>query len=324
MKTVPPTTAEGIERYLGSGLVKGIGPILTKKLVGRFGAEVLAVIENRAAELQTVDGIGPKRQSGSRTHGKRQDKSAKSCCSYTATASAPAERCESSRPTASRRSKKCGAIRTCWQRTSTESASRPPDRAEGRDSQKFARSGEGGHRPCVAQEATSDGHCALPLGKLKLAATKLEVPEATVEQALSQMLTSGSLLLEEIDGEPLIFLPHLRRAEGHRGQDQESSGSRAALPADDFREGNRVVRATDTQEAGPQPARGTENGSRESSRGHHGRSGVGKTTLVNSILMILRAKGVKCLLCAPTGRAAKRLTETTGSEDEDDSSPAGN
>jgi exodeoxyribonuclease V alpha subunit len=62
MKTVPPTTAEGIERYLGSGLVKGIGPILAKKLVGRFAAEVLAVIENRAAELQTVDGIGPKRR----------------------------------------------------------------------------------------------------------------------------------------------------------------------------------------------------------------------------------------------------------------------
>jgi exodeoxyribonuclease V alpha subunit len=62
MKTVPPTTAEGIERYLDSGLVKGIGPILAKKLVGRFGAEVLAVIENRAAELQTVDGIGPKRR----------------------------------------------------------------------------------------------------------------------------------------------------------------------------------------------------------------------------------------------------------------------
>ena len=86
MKTVPPTTAEGIERYLGSGLVKGIGPILAKKLVGRFGAEVLAVIENRAAELQTVDGIGPSAGSGSRTHGKRQGKSAKSCCSCTATA----------------------------------------------------------------------------------------------------------------------------------------------------------------------------------------------------------------------------------------------
>src|SRR6201987_3259066 len=62
MKTVPPTTPEGIEGYLGSGLVKGIGPILAKKLVGRFGAEVLAVIENRAADLQSVDGIGPKRR----------------------------------------------------------------------------------------------------------------------------------------------------------------------------------------------------------------------------------------------------------------------
>src|SRR2546428_13576858 len=66
----------------------------------------------------------------------------------------------------------------------------------------------------VLLEATSDGHCALPLEKLKLAAVKLlEVPEGTVEQASSQMLTSGSLLLEEIDGGPLIFLPHLRKAE---------------------------------------------------------------------------------------------------------------
>jgi exodeoxyribonuclease V alpha subunit len=57
MKTVPPTTAEGIERYLGSGLVKGIGPILSKKLVGRFGAEVLEVIEKRSNELH-IHGLG--------------------------------------------------------------------------------------------------------------------------------------------------------------------------------------------------------------------------------------------------------------------------
>jgi len=47
MKTVPPTTVAGIERYLGSGLVKGIGPVLAKKLVEKFGAEVLTVIETR-------------------------------------------------------------------------------------------------------------------------------------------------------------------------------------------------------------------------------------------------------------------------------------
>src|SRR5208337_228264 len=62
LKTVPPTTAEGIVRYLGSGLVKGIGPILAKKLVGHFGAEVLVVIESRPSELHFVHGIGPKRR----------------------------------------------------------------------------------------------------------------------------------------------------------------------------------------------------------------------------------------------------------------------
>ena len=76
-----------------------------------------------------------------------------------------------------------------------------------------------------------------------------------------------------------------------------------------------MVRAADEQDACPQPARGAEE--RCSPNGAvviTGGPGVGKTTLVNSILMILRAKGVKCLLCAPTGRAAKRLTETTGLE----------
>ena len=62
LKTVPPNTVAGIERYLSSGLGKGIGPVLAKKLVERFGAEVLVVIENRVAELQSVDGIGPKRR----------------------------------------------------------------------------------------------------------------------------------------------------------------------------------------------------------------------------------------------------------------------
>jgi len=62
LKTVPPTTVEGIERYLSSGLVKGIGPVLAKKLVAKFGTDVLSVIEYRSPELQGVDGIGPKRR----------------------------------------------------------------------------------------------------------------------------------------------------------------------------------------------------------------------------------------------------------------------
>jgi exodeoxyribonuclease V alpha subunit len=62
MKTVPPTSAEGIERYLRSGLVKGVGPVLAKKLVAKFGAEVLEVIDKRARDLRFIHNIGLKRQ----------------------------------------------------------------------------------------------------------------------------------------------------------------------------------------------------------------------------------------------------------------------
>jgi len=62
LRAVPPTTPEGIEKYLGSGMVKGIGPIFAKRLVGKFGGEVLAVIEERWADLEQVEGIGPKRR----------------------------------------------------------------------------------------------------------------------------------------------------------------------------------------------------------------------------------------------------------------------
>src|SRR5437868_6191305 len=66
----------------------------------------------------------------------------------------------------------------------------------------------------VLLEATTEGHCALPVVQLSASAGKLlDVSEGTVEQALSQMITSGSLVMETIRGESLIFLPHLRKAE---------------------------------------------------------------------------------------------------------------
>src|SRR3954466_10797690 len=61
LKTAPPTTLEGIERYLGSGMVKGIGPVYAGKLVAAFGEAVFDVIEQAPARLREVGGIGPKR-----------------------------------------------------------------------------------------------------------------------------------------------------------------------------------------------------------------------------------------------------------------------
>ena len=316
MKTVPPTTAEGVERYLGSGLVKGIGPILAKKLVVRFGAEVLGVIEKRPSELQSLDGIGPKRRERI-AHAWQEAKHVREIMLFLHSHGVSTSRA-------------VRIFKTYGEQAIEQVRSNPYMLAKDiygigfatadqiaqrvgipRDSSNRARAGI----DHVLLEATSDGHCALPLGKLKLAAIKLlEVGEAPVEQALSQMLTSGSLLLQEIDGEPLIFLPQLRRAEeGIALRIKRLEGGATSYPQIDFERAVAWCEGRTGKKLAPsqREALKTVLANRTVITGG---PGVGKTTLVNSILTILRAKGVKCLLCAPTGRAAKRLTETTGME----------
>ena len=61
LKAMPPTTTEGIEKYLGSGMIRGIGPVYAKKLVRAFGQAVFDVIEQEPPRLREVTGIGPKR-----------------------------------------------------------------------------------------------------------------------------------------------------------------------------------------------------------------------------------------------------------------------
>src|SRR4030095_14445492 len=62
LRIVPPSTLEGIEKYLGSGMVKGIGPHFARKLVQAFGEAVFDIIEHQPQQLLTLEGIGPKRQ----------------------------------------------------------------------------------------------------------------------------------------------------------------------------------------------------------------------------------------------------------------------
>src|SRR5437764_9407063 len=203
LKTVPPTTAEGIERYLGSGLVKGIGPILAKKLVGRFGADVLAVIENRAAELQSVDGIGPKRRERI-AHAWQEARQVREIMLFLHSHGVSTSRA-------------VRIFKTYGEQAIETVRSNPYMLAKDIYGIGFATADQIAQQVGIARDslnrfgagidhdllaATSEGHCALPLGKLKLAAvTLLEVQEGIVEQALSQMLTSGSLLLDEIDVE---------------------------------------------------------------------------------------------------------------------------
>ena len=181
-----------------------------------------------------------------------------------------------------------------------------------KDSQNRARAGI----DHVLLGATSEGHCALPLEKLKAAAVKLlEVPVETIEHALSRMLSSGSLQLEEIDDEPLIFLPHLRKAEdGIATKVKRLATAGVTYPKIDFEKAVAWCERKTGRTLAPSQQEALKTALTSRVAIITGGPGVGKTTLVNSILLILRAKKVKCLLCAPTGRAAKRLTETTGME----------
>ncbi|HVC89103.1 MAG TPA: ATP-dependent RecD-like DNA helicase [Acidobacteriaceae bacterium] len=317
LKAVPPTTGEGVERYLAGGFVKGVGPVLAKKLVSHFGAEVLGIIENNPADLESVDGIGPKRrerianawQEGMQireimvflhSHGVSTGRAVRIYKTYGNLA------IQTVRENPYTLAREIHGIGFATADQIAQSVGIP------KNSQNRARAGV----DHVLLGATSEGHCGLPLEKLKAAAVKLlEVPEETVEQAVSQMLTNGLLLLEEIDSEPLVFLPHLRKAEdGIATRIRRLAAAGVTYPKIDF---NRAVvwcekKTGMTLAPSQREALKTVLASRAAII--TGGPGVGKTTLVNSILLILRAKKVRCLLCAPTGRAAKRLTETTGLE----------
>jgi exodeoxyribonuclease V alpha subunit len=172
MKTVPPTTAEGVERYLGSGLVKGIGPILAKKLVVRFGAEVLVVIENRPSELQTVDGIGPKRRERI-AHAWQEAKQVREIMLFLHSHGVSTSRA-------------VRIFKTYGEQAIEQVRSNPYMLAKDIYGIGFAtadqiaqkvgipRDSSNRAKACIDHvllEATSEGHCALPLGKLKLAAS---------------------------------------------------------------------------------------------------------------------------------------------------------
>jgi exodeoxyribonuclease V alpha subunit len=314
LKATPPTTSEGVERYLGGGFVKGVGPVLAKKLVGHFGAEVLKVIGDNPADLESVDGIGPKRrerianawQEGMQireimlflhSHGVSTGRAVRIFKTYGNLA------IQTVQENPYILAKEIHGIGFATADQIAQSVGIP------KDSQNRARAGI----DHVLLGATSEGHCALPLEKLKAAAWKLlEVPAEITEGALSQMLTGGFLVLEEIDGEPLVFLPHLRRAEeGIAARIRRLASARPAYPTIDFEKAVNWCEARTGKTLAPSQREALKTVLTSRTAIITGGPGVGKTTLVNSILQILRAKKVRCLLCAPTGRAAKRLTETT-------------
>ncbi|HNU52626.1 MAG TPA: ATP-dependent RecD-like DNA helicase [Verrucomicrobiota bacterium] len=313
----PPTTREGIEKYLASGMIKGIGPVYASKLVARFGEGIFDIIDGCSARLEEVEGIGPKRRRLIKaawaeqkvvreimvflhSHGVSTSRATRIYRTY----GEQAIEVVRANPYALARD-----IAGIGFKSADQIASRlgvPPD------SLQRAMAG----LSHVLLEATQDGHCALPRETLlERAGQLLSVALAPVETALQRALAAGELAEETIGAESWVFLPALRRAEETIAARILELGEGApAYPAIDrekacaWCEGKMGKALAASQRAALDQAL------RARLVVITGGPGVGKTTLVRAILMVLRAKGIRCVLCAPTGRAAKRLAEAAGQE----------
>ncbi len=166
------------------------------------------------------------------------------------------------------------------------------------------------------QEATDEGHCGLPVEELiKLATTLLEVDEGVIHDALSHELAEGGVAADTIEQTPCVFLRGLYLAErGIADRLRALTNGRQPWPVIDVDKAVPwVEKRTGKTLAASQRAAITMV-LKSKAAVVTGGPGVGKTTLLGAILRILAAKGTRLLLAAPTGRAAKRMTEQTGIE----------
>lgn len=314
LKATQPTTREGIEKYLGSGMIRGIGPVYAKKLVQAFGESVFDVIAAEPDRLREVTGIGPKRATRI-VAGWAEQKIIREIMLFLHTNGVGTSRAvriyktygvEAVQLITENPYRLARDIRGIGFRTADQVA-----RKLGIEPTAMIRVKAG--ISFALAEATGEGHCGLPEAEV-LAATAelLEVEAPLVETALGLELEGGDVVADTLDGRRGIFLAGIYRAEQVIAERLRAL-ARGRLPWPEI----------DATLAIPWVEKRTGLALAASQREAlslavaskvtviTGGPGVGKTTLVNAILQVLRAKGVDVALCAPTGRAAKRLSEST-------------
>ena len=315
LKSTPPTTLEGIEKYLGSGMVKGIGPVYSKKMVEKFKESIFDIIETASARLEEIDGIGPKRRT------KIKEAWAEQKVIRQIMVFLHSNGVSTSRAVRIYKTYGDGAIERVQQNPYglAKDIHGIGFKTADQIAQKLGIPFDSILRACaglshVLLEATDNGHCALPLETLKDEAGKLLlVDEKVIDQALQKTLADRDLVEEKINDIPLIFLPRLKKAEeGIAGRIKSLAALPSNHPPIDLEKALVWCQEKTGKELAPTQKEAVKQAISKRILIITGGPGVGKTTLVNAILLILRAKKVRCLLCAPTGRAAKRLSDTTG------------
>ena len=317
IKTVTPNTLEGIEKYLGSGMVKGIGPHFAKRLVKAFGEQVFDIIEENPERLMELEGIGKKRREKI-TSAWSEQKVIREIMVFLQSHGVGTARAV--------------RIYKTYGDQSVEKVRENPYRLAldihgigfktadqlaqqlgiARDSLIRAQAGV----RHVLQELSGDGHCAWPYQALVSDAIQLlDIPENTIREAIQCEINEERLTPEMINEQPCLFLAPL-----HRAEQGVANHINRLLAGQSFWADINLEKAIPWVEAknniglsGSQKT-AVEQAVRSKVCIITGGPGVGKTTTVNSILKIIQAKRAGVTLCAPTGRAAKRLSESTGQE----------
>ena len=317
LRTSPPTSADGIEKYLASGMIRGVGPVYAKKLVRAFGEKVFEIIEETPGRLQEIDGVGPVRAANIlaawaeqkavreimvflHSHGVGTARAVRIFKTYGSDAiqvmtENPYRLARDIRgigfKTADAIAMKLGIEKTATMRV--------------RAGISYA-----------LTEVMDEGHCGLPTDELvPLAEKLLEVPEELVRTALDLELREGNVIADHVGDAPCVFLAGLYRAERTiAGRLMRLANGTLPWPWIDpdkalpWVEKHIGLTLAESQIVAIRLAL------KSKVVVMTGGPGVGKTTIIRGILRILAAKGTELLLCAPTGRAAKRMTEATGFE----------
>ena len=341
--TVLPATAAGIQRYLGSGLIKGIGPVMAERMVAHFGVDIMHVIEDSPARLIEVDGLGPKRTAMIAAAWAEQ-KAIKEVMIFlqgVGVSTSLAVRIYKKYGDASVsvvRSEPYRLAADVWGIGFKTADTIAAAVGIARDSPERIKAG----LAYTLSEAADDGHCYLPEPNLVADAAKiLDVPAGLITPCLDELAAAEGAIREAVPAAagptpastapastapastaprvPAVYLPPFYQAERSLASAllrlQAARGDRlAGFASVDWDKALGWLRGRTGASLAPEQADAVRLALTSRVAVLTGGPGCGKSFTVRSVVELARAKGARIVLAAPTGRAAKRLAELTGHE----------
>lgn len=308
-----PASVYGIRKYLGSGLVPGIGKTYARKIVEAFGKDTFSVIEEDSARLREVEGIGPKRAHEIKQAWDTQ-RASREIMLFLQTYGVSVRNCL-------RLVKKYGAQAKQILLQDPYTTAREIEGIGFKTADQIARNlGFGFESPerleagllHVLRDLESAGNTALPRGILLEEAERLlEVEKAELEPHLGHLVEDGHLV--PVPGTDLLQLPVNRsRERSIAAQLARLRVVGSALPPIKVEVAIRWAQERSGIAFAPEQAEALRSALTSKVSILTGGPGTGKTTILRSLVAILKAKKVVLSLASPTGRAAQRLSESTG------------